>query len=120
MITIVPLRLDKYPYYEAHGLAIATFFNREFSWSEGVIQGVLIVVCLAVAARRRSRSRLLRRGSTAFAAVAGVAAAAVVAWGLTGQVYAAEGERDLSEQVEEPAAAARLGRARRPAADPSS
>ena len=32
--------------------------------------------------------------------MAGVAAVAVVAWGLTGQVYAAEGERRLSEQVD--------------------
>ncbi len=99
VITIVPLRLDQYPYYEAHGLAIATFFNRELSWSENVIQGVLIAVCvlslLVVLALR-----LLRRGSTGFAAVAGVTAVAVVAWGLTGQVYAAEGERRHSVQVD--------------------
>ncbi|MGH3127324.1 MAG: hypothetical protein ACRDPX_05345, partial [Gaiellaceae bacterium] len=99
VITIVPLRLDQYPYYEAHGLAIATFANRELGWSEGLIQGVLIAVCvlslLVVLALR-----LLRRGSTAFAAVAGVTAVAVVAWGLTGQVYAAEGERRHSVQVD--------------------
>jgi hypothetical protein len=99
VITIVPLRLDQYPYYEAHGLAIATFFNRELSWSEGVIQGVLIAVCvlslLVVLALR-----LLRPGSTGFAAVAGVTALSVVAWGLTGQVYAAEGERRHSVQVD--------------------
>jgi hypothetical protein len=98
VVTVVPLRLDQYPYYEAHGLAIATFFNRELGWSEDVIEAVLVGVCIAsllvVVALR-----LLRRGSTAFAAVAGVAAAVVVAWGLTGQVYAAEGERRLSEQV---------------------
>ena len=99
VITIVPLRLDQYPYYEAHGLAIATFFNRELSWSEGVIQGVLVAVCvlslLVVLALG-----LLRRGSPGFSAVAGVTAVAVVAWGLTGQVYAAEGERRLSVQID--------------------
>ena len=110
VITIVPLRLDQYPYYEAHGLAIATFFNRELSWSESVIQGVLIAVCvlslLVVLALR-----LLRRGSTGFAAVAGVTAVAVVAWGLTGQVYAAEGERrHLRAGRRKPAATLRLGR----------
>jgi hypothetical protein len=98
VVTVVPLRLDQYPYYEAHGLAIATFFNRELGWSENVIEALLVAVCIAsllvVVALR-----LLRRGSTAFAAVAGVAATVVVAWGLTGQVYAAEGERRLSEQV---------------------
>jgi hypothetical protein len=99
VITIVPLRLDQYPYYEAHGLAIGTFFNRELGWSESLIQGVLIAVCalsvLVVVALKR-----LRPGSTAFAAVAGGAAVVVVAWGLTGQVYAAEGERRLSERVD--------------------
>jgi hypothetical protein len=99
VITIVPLRLDQYPYYEAHGLAIGTFFNRELGWSENLIQGVLIAVCalsvLVVVALKR-----LRPGSTAFAAVGGAAAVVVVAWGLTGQVYAAEGERRLSERVD--------------------
>ena len=98
VVTVVPLRLDQYPYYEAHGLAIGTFFNRELGWSESLIEAVLVGACIAsllvVVALR-----LLRRGSTAFAALAGGAAVVVVAWGLTGQVYAAEGERRLSEQV---------------------
>ena len=98
VIVVVPLRLDIFPYYEAHGLSIGHFMNREFRWSEGVVQAVFVVVCLlalgvAVALRR------LQLGSTAFQAVAGVAAAAVLVWGLTGEVYAASGERDLSEQV---------------------
>ena len=98
VITIVPLRLDQYPYYEAHGLAIGTFFNRELGWSEGVIQGVLIAVLVASLAVVVAL-KLLRRGSTAFTAVAASAAVVVVAWGLTGEVYAAKGERRLSEQV---------------------
>jgi hypothetical protein len=98
VVTVVPLRLDQYPYYEAHGLAIATFFNRELSWSEDVIEAVLAGACV-VALLVAVALRLLRRGSTAFAVLAGGAALVVVAWGLTGQVYAAEGERRLSEQV---------------------
>ena len=43
--------------------------------------------------------RLLRRGSLAFGVLAGVAAVVVVAWSMTTQVYAAEGERILSKQV---------------------
>jgi hypothetical protein len=99
VITIVPLRLDQYPYYEAHGLAIATFANRELGWSEGLIQGALIAVCvisLAVVVALM----LLRRGSTAFSAVAAGAAVVVVAWGLTGEVYAAKGERGFSETID--------------------
>ena len=41
-----PLRLDQYPYYEAHGLSIATFANRELRWSEGTIEAALIVACV--------------------------------------------------------------------------
>lgn len=99
VITVVPLRLDQYPYYEAHGLAIGTFFNRELGWSEDVIQGILVAACVVSLAVVVALA-LLRRGSTAFAAIAGVTAVVVVAWGLTGQVYAAEGERRLAEQVD--------------------
>ena len=98
VITIVPLRLDQYPYYEAHGLAIATFANRELGWTEERIQAVLIAVCVLSLAVVVGLA-LLRRGSRGFMAVAGSAAVVVVAWGLTGQVYAAEGERRLAEQV---------------------
>jgi hypothetical protein len=100
VLTIVPLRLDQYPYYEAHGLAIATFFNRELSWSESVIEGFLIAACL-VSLAVVVALKLLRPGSAGFAAIAGVAGVIVVAWGLTGQVYAAEGERRLSVQIDQ-------------------
>ena len=99
IITVVPLRLDQYPYYEAHGLAIATFANRELGWSEGIIQGVLLAVC-AAALLVVVALKLLRRGSLGFAAVTGTAAVLVVAWGLTGEVYAAKGERTFSEQID--------------------
>jgi len=99
VVTAVPLRLDQYPYYEAHGLSIAAFANRELGWSEGTIEGVLVAACvvgLAVAVALK----LLRPHSVAFAWVAGVAAVAVVAWSMTGQVYAAEGERVFSERID--------------------
>ena len=31
VVTATPLRLDQYPYYEAHGLSIAAFANRELA-----------------------------------------------------------------------------------------
>jgi len=94
-----PLHLDQYPYYEAHGLSIATFANRELGWAEGTIENTLLVTCV-VAFAFVLALRLLRRGSRAFTAVAATAAVAVVAWSLTAEVYAAEGERIFSERFE--------------------
>ena len=75
VIVVVPLRLDIFPYYEAHGLAIGHFMNREFRWSEGVDPGRL--------RRRLPPGTRCRRGASPPAtrvdrvqAVAGVAAAA--------------------------------------------
>jgi hypothetical protein len=99
VVTATPLRLDQYPYYEAHGLSIAAFANRELGWSEGSIEGALIAACV-VALGVAVTLRLLRPRSVAFTWVAGVAAVAVVAWSMTGQVYAAEGERIFSEQID--------------------
>lgn len=97
VVNAVPIVLQ-YPYYEAHGLAILAFANRELGWSEGTIGDALVVVSLAAVAIAVAL-RLLRRGSIAFGVVAGVAAVVVVAWSMTTQVYAAEGERVLSKQV---------------------
>ncbi|CAN5171668.1 hypothetical protein BH09ACT13_BH09ACT13_12650 [soil metagenome] len=93
-----PLHLGQYPYYEAHGLAIAAFANRELGWPEGRIEGALIVVCLLCLAFVVAL-RMLRRDSGAYRGVAATAAVLVLAWSLTAEVYAAEGERDLSTRV---------------------
>jgi hypothetical protein len=55
----------------------------------------VLAVAIVIALKR------LRRGSLAFAAVAASAAVAVFAWSLTTEVYAAEGERILSERVDQ-------------------
>jgi hypothetical protein len=99
VVTATPLRLDQYPYYEAHGLSIAAFANRELGWSQGTIEGALVAAC-GVALVVAVTLKLLRPHSVAFTWVAGAAAVAVVAWGMTGQVYAAEGERLFSEQID--------------------
>jgi len=99
VVTAVPLRLDQYPYYEAHGLSIAAFANRELGWSEGTIEGVLVAACIVGLAVTMAL-KLLRPHSVAFAWVAGAAAVAIVAWSMTGQVYAAEGERVFSERID--------------------
>ena len=99
VVASTPLHLSQYPFYEAHGLSIAAFANRELGWSEGTIEAALIVACILALAVVVAL-KLLRSGSIGFAAVAGTAAVVVVAWGLTGQVYAAAGERDLSERID--------------------
>jgi hypothetical protein len=93
-----PLRLDQYPYYEAHGLSIAALANRELSWPEGRIETALVAVTLvAIAVAVALRVLPLRsRGFTTVAATAGVA---VLAWSLTTEVYAARAERGLSQRI---------------------
>jgi hypothetical protein len=100
VVTAVPLRLDQYPYYEAHGLSIAAFANRELGWAEGTIENSLAAACV-VAFVVVVALKLVRRSSVAYAAIAGVAAVAVVTWSMTAQVYAAEGERLFSQRVDD-------------------
>ncbi len=96
IVASTPLHLSQYPFYEAHGLSIAAFANRKLGWSEGTIEGVLVAACV-VALVVVVALKLLRPRSVGFAAVAVSAAVVVVAWGVTGQVYAAAGERHFSE-----------------------
>ena len=95
VVARTPLHLD-FPYYEAHGFSIATLANREFHMSKELIEGVLIGV-VGVAFLVVVALKLVRPRSTAFTVIAASAAVVVLAWGLTGQVYAAQGERDFSE-----------------------
>ncbi|MFO7571264.1 MAG: hypothetical protein R6W48_01505 [Gaiellaceae bacterium] len=97
VLLATPIELQ-YPYYEAHGLAILAFANRELGWPEGRIEGALVVTFLAALAVVIAL-RVLRVESTAFRAIAATSAAVIVAWSLTTQVYAAEGERVLSDQI---------------------
>ena len=96
VVLATPVELD-YPYYEAHGLAILAFANRELGWPVHTIENALVVtvvVAFAVAVALR-----LSRGSRAFHALAASVAVVVIAWSLTTQVYAAEGERQFTERV---------------------
>jgi hypothetical protein len=99
VVAEVPLRLEAYPYCEAHGLSFAQFLNREWGWAERRIENALLVVCL-LSVGVLVALRYLRRGSTAFIGVAATAAVVVFAWSLTTEVYAAEGERKHSRQLE--------------------
>ena len=71
------LHLENYPYYEAHGLSIAAFANRELEWPESRIENGLLVVCgLALAFVVALRSSA---GSGAYRVLAGTAAVFVLA-----------------------------------------
>ena len=96
VVAATPLHLDNYPYYEARGLSIAALANRKFGWPESTIEGALIAACV-VALLVVVALKLLRRHSRGFTVVAASAAVVVVAWSLTGQVYAAAGERHFSQ-----------------------
>ncbi len=98
VVTEVPLRLDNYPYYEAHGLSMPAFLNREWGWPEGRIETALLIACFTSVAILVAL-RYLDRGSRAFTAVVATTTVAVFAWSLTTEVYAAEGERLLATQI---------------------
>ena len=98
VVATTPLHLDTYPYYEAHGLSIAAFANRELGWPEGRIENALIVVCVLALAFAVA-IRVLGRDTGAYRIVAGTVAALVLVWTLTAEVYAASAERDLSTRV---------------------
>jgi hypothetical protein len=100
VVAATPLHLDTYPYYEAHGLSIAAFANRELGWSEGTIERALVALCI-VALVVVVTLKILRPRSVGYVALAASAAVVVIAWSLTGQVYAAEGERTLSQQIDD-------------------
>lgn len=96
-VNATPIEL-KYPYYEAPGLALLAFANRELGWSADTIDRTILIVSL-VAIAIVVALKLLRRGSVAAVALTGVAAVAVVTWSLTTEVYAAEGGRIQSKQI---------------------
>jgi hypothetical protein len=98
-VAAVPIELQ-YPYYEAHGLAILAFANRELSWPVDRIENALYVV-LALSVAIVVALALVRRRSRAFHVIAATAAVAVFAWSLTTEVYAAEGERIDAARVDD-------------------
>lgn len=97
LVSTTPYQLDRYPYYEAHGLAIAALANRVPRWPADTIETVLVVVAicagLALAGLTQTRSRKVAgAGAAALAAFA-------VAWSVSTEIYAANGERRASDQA---------------------
>jgi hypothetical protein len=97
VVATTPYHLDLYPYYEAHGLAIAALANRIPRWPEDTIQTLLIIVAfgsgLALIGLGSLRSRRVSL------AAAGSIAVFALAWSLTTEIYAANGEKRASDRA---------------------
>jgi hypothetical protein len=97
LMSATPYRLDTYPYYDAHGLAITALANRIGPWPADTIETVLIAVALgsglALILLALARSRQARFGGAAAIAVF------ALAWSLTTEIYAANGEKRASDRA---------------------
>lgn len=91
--------VNQFPYYEAHGLAILAFLNREWSWPLSrietaawiapIVAGGLLIAVTSARSRVGSVGRWLPFGIALF----------VLAWNQTNQIYAAIGEHNFSRNV---------------------
>jgi hypothetical protein len=95
LVAHVPYKTASYPYYEAHGLAIAAFANRIFHWADGPIQTTLIILAVVSTALAVFLPRMPRGGRATSALIAAVCAATAV-WNVTAETYAANGEYHFS------------------------
>ncbi|MCP9485827.1 MAG: hypothetical protein MSC30_08185 [Gaiellaceae bacterium MAG52_C11] len=98
VLLTTPYELDKYPYYDAPGLAIAALPNRVWRWEGERIEQALVVVLILSVALLVARS--LVRGRRA-AVLAGAVGALVVGWNVTAEIYAAEGQNDFARRLYE-------------------
>lgn len=98
VLVTTPYELDKYPYYDAPGLAITALPNRLWRWDGPRIEHALVAALLLSVALLVTRSVVRSRHALAVAAAIG---ALVIGWNLTAQVYAANGQNDFAERLYE-------------------
>lgn len=96
VLLTTPYELDKYPYYDAPGLAIAALPNRLWYWDEARIEHALVAVLVLSVALLLARSAVRGRRALGLAATIG---ALVIGWNVTAQVYAANGQNDFAERL---------------------
>lgn len=96
LVATTPYELASYPYGDAPSLAVTAFANRELVWDETAIERALVAATLIGAALLVARSLLQKRAA---AIVGAVAAAAVLAWSATAEIYAARGYSFQAEQL---------------------
>ena len=98
VLVTTPYELDKYPYYDAPGLAIAALPNRLWRWDGPRIEHALVAALLLSVALLVARAVVRSRHALALAAAIG---ALVIGWNLTAQVYAANGQNDFAARLYE-------------------
>ncbi len=99
LVTGTPTKLDQFPYYEAHGLSILAFLNREFRWTAGRIDTTLIVVVIVATLATFALRPLTRRSGRVSSTLVVTCAVLVLGWNLTTEIYAASGEHDFSSRI---------------------
>ena len=99
LVTATPTRIDQFPYYEAHGLSILAFFNRELGWASGRIDTALIVAVFVGALAALAVRPLAGRSDRAARGLVVALAVLVLGWNLTTEIYAASGEHDFSTRM---------------------
>jgi hypothetical protein len=95
LLVVTQLQLE-YPYFEAPGFGILAGANRALELPRETIRTVLYVV-LALAVVLLALPSLLKRRPRLSAGVVGVAVGLVLAWNVTGQLYASGGSRENAE-----------------------
>jgi hypothetical protein len=97
LLTTTPYELDSYPYGDAPALSMLALANRYFAMDAAAIERTLVVVLLVAVALLAART--LVRGGRLPLAIGAFAAAAVFAWTLTAEIYAARGFNTQAEQL---------------------
>ena len=87
-----------HPYFEAPGYSIVALAYRELGLTEHTIE-LLLWVAVAVSAVVVAGGHALAARPRRLAALAAVVAPLVLAWNVTGEVYAAVGQRDLANRM---------------------
>jgi hypothetical protein len=98
LVSTTPYQLETYPYYEAHGLAILALANRIFVWPADTIEHVLVGVTLAATGLLAGLA-LVRRTSALARGAAVALLGLSLAWTLTAEIYAANGEQRFAERI---------------------
>lgn len=88
--------IQTYPYGDAPSLSMAALGNRELRWDGAAVERALVVALILGAGALVART--LRR-SRAAEIVAVAAAVGVVAWSLTGEIYAANGSNESAREL---------------------
>jgi hypothetical protein len=97
LVTTTPYELESYPYGDAPALSMLALGNREFALNAGGIERVLVLTLLVGTALLVARTVV--RGGRMPLALGSVTAAAVLAWTLTAEIYAARGFDTQASQL---------------------